>query len=75
MSATKTRARPRKEDADRLSCSVKGLVTPNELIAVDLLATDVYQGRSDLMRHAIALLIRSNHKDLEKYLRQDLKTP
>ena len=72
MSQTRTRSRPRKPDAERLNCTIKGLVTKSELIAVDLLATDVYQGRSDFMRKAIGYTIRGLHPDLVKYLRQDL---
>ena len=73
MSATRTRSRPRKPDEARLNCSIKALVTRSELTAVDLLATDVYQGRSDLIAHALAHLIRSKHPEMSRYLRSGLE--
>jgi hypothetical protein len=64
--------RRRLEPNDRLNCALRCYVTRGEQTAVDLLATDVYQGRSDVIRQAIAFLIQTKHPDLNKFLRSDL---
>lgn len=67
--------RRRVEPEDQLTCQLKVYTTRSEQTAVDTLAVDgLYQGRSDVIRHAIALLIRTKHSDLGRYLRKDLLT-
>ena len=64
--------RRRLEPDDRLNCALRCYVTRGEQTAVDLLATDVYQGRSDIIRQAIGFLIRERHPELAEHLRDDL---
>ena len=63
--------RKRLEPEERLSCALRAYVTPRELEAVDAMAA-VY-GRSEIIRRALALYIRTNYPELTHKLREDIK--
>jgi hypothetical protein len=64
----------RLEPEDKRTEIITGYVTKNEQTAVNLLAVDVYRSKSEVIRRALACLIRTEHPNYAKYLRAS-KTP
>ena len=66
----------KKPDNERRIFKLTSYGTQGEHEITEILGRDHgYNGAADAIRHGLALLVHTRHKDLVKYLRSDLQTP